>query len=67
MLTYIVSNELLFRPEYSYMLFHAHTEGSGQPPGTSQTPEDAQAFMRNYGFESRCMQMPGEPSTLLMR
>lgn len=65
MLTYVVSNELLFRPEYGYTLFHAHTDGgTGQ---ASSTLDDAAQFMRGYGFAPQCLQMPGEPATLLVR
>lgn len=67
MLTYVVSNELLFRPDYGYVLFHAHDDDPDRSAGAAQILEESREFMRHHGFEPRCMQMPGDPASLLVR
>jgi len=63
MVTYIASNELLFRPEHDYVLLHARPDtGFGSPVAPEDDVLDAPAaFLLNQGFACRTLMRRGPP------
>lgn len=65
MLSYIASNELLFRPEYDYVLFHAVPDHL-DPAANDPVLEEAAQFLRNKGFKPRQLVRRGSPADQLV-
>lgn len=66
MLTYIVSNELLFRPQYDYVLLHVVPDNAA-PSAADPVLEDTGNFLRSQGFEPRRLARRGAPADLLVK
>ena len=68
MVTYIASNELLFRPEHDYVLLHALPDtGFGSPVAPEDDVLDAPAaFLLNQGFACRTLMRRGPPAVTLI-
>lgn len=68
MVTYIASNELLFRPEHDYVLVHARPDtGFGSPVAPEdEVLEEPMSFLLNQGFACRSLMRRGEPAQTLV-
>lgn len=69
MLTYIVSNELLFRPHYEYVLFHVPPKADkGLDTAASATVlDESSLFLETQGFTPLRMLRQGTPAAELVR
>ncbi len=67
MLTYIVSNELLFRPEQELILCHvvSDTETSHDPSDHHEDLWEAKIFLQVHGFHPQTLTVRGEPAPAL--
>lgn len=68
MLTYIVSNELLFRPSYNYVLLHVLPGEGNRFDVTANDPllEEPSQFLQAHGFAPLCVTRQGEPAKELV-
>ncbi|MBE0587860.1 MAG: hypothetical protein CVU36_17480 [Betaproteobacteria bacterium HGW-Betaproteobacteria-9] len=68
MLTYIVSNELLFRPFYDYVLFNVQPgEGNRYDVAADNALlEESNQFLQAHGFTPLCVTRQGEPAKELV-
>ena len=68
MLTYIVSNELLFRPFYDYVLFNVQPgEGNRYDVAANNVLlEEPSHFLQSHGFAPLCVTRHGEPARELL-
>ena len=67
MLTYIVSNELLFRPEQEMVLCHVVSEAdSSRHANEVHEPLwEAKIFLQVHGFQSQTLVVQGDPAAAL--
>ena len=68
MLTYIVSNELMFRPIYDYVLFNVQSgDGNRYDVAANNAVLDEPAhFLQAHGFTPLCVTRQGEPAEELV-
>lgn len=68
MLTYIVSNELLFRPIYDYVLFNVQPgEGNRYDVAANNALlEEPNQFLHAHGFAPLCVTRQGAPAEELV-
>lgn len=66
MLTYIVSNELLFRPQYDYVLLHVVPE-TAETAAADPVLDEACDFLSSQGLEARRLARRGAPADLLVK
>lgn len=68
MLTYIASNELLFRPDYEYVLLHVHpkSERGLDTAATEAVLEESSLFLQAQGFTPLRMLRQGAPAAALV-
>ena len=68
MLTYIVSNELMFRPIYDYVLFNVQS-GDGNRydvAANNAVLTETNQFLQAHGFAPLCVTRQGEPAKELV-
>jgi len=68
MLTYIVSNELMFRPSYDYVLFHV-LPGDGNRYDVAANDillTEPTHFLQAHGFAPLCVTRQGAPAEEVM-
>jgi nucleotide-binding universal stress UspA family protein len=68
MLTYIVSNELLFRPHYEYVLFHVLPGEGGRfdVAANDSILDEPSHFLQTHGFSPQRMLRQGTPAAELV-
>lgn len=68
MLTYIVSNELMFRPSYDYVLFNVQPGEGNRYDVATNNPllEEHYQFLHAHGFAPLCVTRQGEPARELV-
>lgn len=68
MLTYIVSNELLFRPSYDYVLFNVQPGDGNRYDVAANNPllDEPHHFLQAHGFEPLCVTRQGDPARELV-
>lgn len=68
MVTYIASNELLFRPEHDYVLLHVRPDtGFGSPVAPEDDViEEPASFLLTQGFACRALMRRGDPAQTLL-
>jgi len=67
MLTYIVSNELLFRPDQEMVLCHVVPDDEHSHKVSEDHPvlTEARGFLTSHGFKPQTLAVHGEPASVL--
>jgi nucleotide-binding universal stress UspA family protein len=67
MLTYVASNEVMFRPHFEFCLLHvARPNSQARLDAGNHLLDRAQAFLRNKGFEAQKLMRQGVPASQIL-
>jgi nucleotide-binding universal stress UspA family protein len=68
MLNYVVSNELMFRPVFRYVLIHANPMKDRESVDKADLILDESiAFLKSHGFSAKRLCRQGDPVDILVR